>query len=67
MVQKPVVRNWHREQYAAGKGSREGIPPEALAILDAEHGTKVVEEKAVEPKRLSKFNEPKAVEDKAAD
>lgn len=63
MVQKPVVRNWHREEYAAGR--REGIPAAALQVLDAEHGTKVTEAKASEPVKAERFNKPKAVEEKA--
>jgi hypothetical protein len=34
MVQKPVVRSWHRTEYAEGK--KDNIPAAALAILDAE-------------------------------
>ena len=34
MVQKEIVRNWHREEFAAGR--KEGIPPEALRILEAD-------------------------------
>lgn len=40
MVQKPVVRTWHREEFAAGR--KDSIPPAALAILEAE----VAEKKA---------------------
>lgn len=38
MVQKPVVRTWHREEFAAGR--KESIPPQALAILEAEAAEK---------------------------
>ena len=34
MVQKPVVRTWHREEFKAGK--KDNIPAAALAILEAE-------------------------------
>lgn len=32
MVQKPVVLNWHRDEFAMGK--KENIPAEALRILE---------------------------------
>lgn len=38
MVQKPVVRTWHREEFSAGR--KESIPPQALAILEAEAAEK---------------------------
>ena len=34
MVQKPIVRTWHREEFALG--NKENIPPAALAILESE-------------------------------
>ncbi len=34
MVQKPIVRTWHREEFE--KGNKENIPAAALAILEAE-------------------------------
>ena len=34
MVQKPIVRTWHREEFA--KGNKENIPAAALAILESE-------------------------------
>lgn len=43
MVQKPTVRNWHREEFAQGK--KENIPAEALAILEAEKKEKKEDKK----------------------
>jgi len=34
MVQKPEIRTWHREEFAAGK--LDNIPKEVIAKLEAE-------------------------------
>lgn len=48
MVQKPTVRNWHREEFA--KGKKDSIPAAALAQLEAEEAAK----KSIAEKKLSK-------------
>lgn len=57
MVQKPVVRTWHREEFAAGK--KENIPAEALAILEAEAAAKKTPAKKPETVAKDKDKETK--------
>ena len=56
MVQKPVVRTWHREEFAAGR--KESIPPAALAILEAEAADKKTAA-APAPKKAAQDKEAK--------
>lgn len=52
MVIKAPVKNWHRQEFA--KGNKVGIPPEALAILEAEA--------AEQKKSQGKKEQPKVTE-----
>lgn len=50
MVVKPVVLNWHREEFKLGK--KENIPSEALQILESEAANKKENKKEKKPTEI---------------